>query len=94
MYVCIYILLINCFSDVKAKDGYVLEDESPPVGVRKNLTCCRDCTVSFEKEANTVIKKEYCSSTTVSSSISTLPTWLQTCKQEKRDCPQVYIFID
>lgn len=72
----------------ESQDG-CFEDEGVG-GVRKNLTCCRECSLGFEKEAQSIItsnvaKKEYNSSATTLaiSSTSTLPTWLQNCKEER-----------
>ncbi|XP_054802991.1 protein SMAX1-LIKE 3-like [Prosopis cineraria] len=82
-------LSLNIHRDLEAQDG-CFEDES---SVRKNLTCCRDCSVSFDREAQSIINtsrlaKKDCSGTTMSiSSTSRLPTWLQNCKQEKRSHP-------
>ncbi|KAK2457390.1 protein SMAX1-LIKE [Trifolium repens] len=48
------------------------------VGVRKNLTCCKDCSIKFENEALSMssnISKKACS--------SSLPSWLQNCKEER-----------
>ncbi|KAJ1404769.1 P-loop containing nucleoside triphosphate hydrolase [Sesbania bispinosa] len=51
------------------------------VGVQKHLTCCRDCSRNFEKEAQSItnnynsIGKKVCT--------ASLPTWLQNCKEER-----------
>ncbi|XP_014511274.1 protein SMAX1-LIKE 3 [Vigna radiata var. radiata] len=47
---------------------------------RKHLTCCRDCTLNFEKEAKSIansitISKRDCT--------TSLPTWLKNCKEER-----------
>ncbi|XP_027364635.1 protein SMAX1-LIKE 3-like [Abrus precatorius] len=50
-------------------------------GVRNHLTCCRDCSINFEKEAESItnsISKKVCTA-------SSLPTWLQNCKEERSD---------
>ncbi|CAJ1976607.1 unnamed protein product [Sphenostylis stenocarpa] len=49
--------------------------------VRNHLTCCRDCSINFEKEAQSIannVSKKVCTT-------SNLPTWLQNCKEEKSD---------
>jgi ATP-dependent Clp protease ATP-binding subunit ClpB len=54
---------------------FTFEDK---VGVRKNLTCCKDCSIKFENEALSIssnLSKKACS--------SSLPTWLQNCKEER-----------
>ncbi|KAG2403217.1 Protein SMAX1-LIKE 3 [Vigna angularis] len=48
--------------------------------VRKHLTCCRDCSLNFEKEAKSIansitISKRDCT--------TSLPTWLKNCKEER-----------
>ncbi|KHN17962.1 hypothetical protein glysoja_049195 [Glycine soja] len=50
-------------------------------GVRNHLTCCRDCLINFEKEAQSItncISKKVCTA-------SSLPMWLQNCKEERSD---------
>ncbi|KAE9621171.1 hypothetical protein Lal_00019835 [Lupinus albus] len=59
-------------SNVIFKDEY-FEDRAK---VRKHLTCCRDCSLNFEKEAYNMNKKE-CT--------NNLPSWLKNCKQERND---------
>ncbi|KAL1342300.1 protein SMAX1-LIKE 3 isoform X1 [Arachis hypogaea] len=49
----------------------------------KNLTCCRDCSLNFEKEAQSItnnVSRKVSSVTTT----TTLPTWLQNCKKEDK----------
>ena len=85
LYIEIMMFLIVFFRDFEAQDG-CFEDEGAG-GVKKHLTCCRDCSVSFEKEAQSitnVTKKEYSATTLAISSSSSLPTWLQNCKEERR----------
>ncbi|XP_047157647.1 protein SMAX1-LIKE 3-like [Vigna umbellata] len=53
--------------------------------VQNNLTCCRDCSINFEKEAQSIVNsvsKKVCTT-------SNLPTWLQNCKEEKSDTLEV-----
>ncbi|RDX91494.1 Protein SMAX1-LIKE 3, partial [Mucuna pruriens] len=48
---------------------------------RNHLTCCRDCSINFEKEAQSItnrISKKDCAT-------GSLPTWLQNCKKEESD---------
>ncbi|KAG5127054.1 hypothetical protein JHK82_027889 [Glycine max] len=50
-------------------------------GVRNHLTWCRDCLINFEKEAQSItncISKKVCTA-------SSLPMWLQNCKEERSD---------
>ncbi|XP_020222613.1 protein SMAX1-LIKE 3 isoform X2 [Cajanus cajan] len=50
-------------------------------GVRNHLTCCRDCLINFEKEAQSLtnsVSKKVCTA-------GSLPTWLQNCKEERSD---------
>jgi len=59
--------------------------------VQSNLTCCRDCSINFEKEAQSIVNsvsKKVCTITT-----SNLPTWLQNCKEEKSDTLEVQVCI-
>ncbi|KAF7820447.1 protein SMAX1-LIKE 3-like [Senna tora] len=81
---------INCNSEMKSGERCYYEDRG---GVRKNLSCCTDCTVKFEKEAQTIItinnsmpKKDYCTPPIVSSSTSnpTLPSWLLNYQESER----------
>ncbi|XP_019426604.1 PREDICTED: protein SMAX1-LIKE 3-like isoform X1 [Lupinus angustifolius] len=46
-------------------------------GTKKHLTCCRDCSLNFEKEAKNI------ASTSKKLRIADLPSWLQNCKQER-----------
>ncbi|KAL2324979.1 hypothetical protein Fmac_024037 [Flemingia macrophylla] len=60
------------FNDVAFEDG---------ARVRNHLTCCRDCTINFEKEAQSItnrVSKKVCTA-------GSLPRWLQNCKEEKSD---------
>ncbi|KAG4906993.1 hypothetical protein JHK84_055518 [Glycine max] len=50
-------------------------------GVRNHLTCCRDFLINFEKEAQSITN---CISNKVCIA-SSLPTWLQNCKEERSD---------
>ncbi|KHN37894.1 hypothetical protein glysoja_017018 [Glycine soja] len=61
-------------------------------GVRNHLTCCRDCLINFEKEAQSITN---CISNKVCIA-SSLPTWLQNCKEERSDImeDQFYDFND
>ncbi|XP_061362303.1 protein SMAX1-LIKE 3-like [Gastrolobium bilobum] len=75
-------LSLNFHSDFKAQDrSKVLFKDVPyeyRVEVRKHLTCCRDCSMNFEKEAQSItnsISKKVCT--------ASLPTWLQNCKEER-----------
>ncbi|KAL2326620.1 hypothetical protein Fmac_025678 [Flemingia macrophylla] len=47
--------------------------------VRKHLTCCRDCSTNFEKEAKSISS----SITSKKDCTTSLPTWLKNCKQER-----------
>ncbi|KAE9619236.1 hypothetical protein Lal_00047275 [Lupinus albus] len=47
-------------------------------GTKKHLTCCRDCSLNFEKEA-----KNMANSTSKKVCIADLPSWLQNSKQER-----------
>lgn len=58
-------------------------------GVRNHLTCCRDCLINFEKEAQSItncIRKKFCPA-------SSLPTWLQNCKEERSDIMEDQVCI-
>ncbi|XP_028805113.1 protein SMAX1-LIKE 3-like [Neltuma alba] len=85
-------LSLNIQRDLEAHQDGCYEDEGARE-VRKNLTCCRDCSMSFEREAQSIInssrlaKKESSATTTSISSTSRLPTWLQNCKEEQRYHP-------
>ncbi|KAK7343950.1 hypothetical protein VNO77_13095 [Canavalia gladiata] len=78
-------LSLNFDSDFQAQErskvffkDLAFEDRA---GVRKHLTCCRDCSINFEKEAESItnsINKKVCTA-------SGLPTWLQNCKEERID---------
>ncbi|RZB44758.1 protein SMAX1-LIKE 3-like [Glycine soja] len=78
-------LSLNLDSDFQAQErnkvffkDVAFEDRA---GVRNHLTCCRDCTINFEKEAQSItssISKKACTT-------SSLPTWLQNCKEERSD---------
>ncbi|KAH1242223.1 Protein SMAX1-LIKE 3 [Glycine max] len=78
-------LSLNFHSDFQAQERSKLffkdvafEDRT---GVRNHLTCCRDCLINFEKEAQSItncIRKKFCPA-------SSLPTWLQNCKEERSD---------
>ncbi|CAL0321214.1 unnamed protein product [Lupinus luteus] len=68
-------LSLNLHSDFQAKERSkeIFKDvsfEDRP-RIRKHLTCCKDCSQNFEKEAQSI--KVY----------EKLPTWLQNCKQER-----------
>ncbi|XP_019462215.1 PREDICTED: protein SMAX1-LIKE 3-like isoform X3 [Lupinus angustifolius] len=75
-------LSLNLDSDFQAKErskeifkDVLFEDRAR---IRKNLTCCKDCSQNFEKEAQSIANS-------ISKKVSTtkLPTWLQNCKQER-----------
>lgn len=57
------------------------------LGVEKNLTCCKECLASYNKEAQSIALStssyynEYSTTTSISSS---LPSWLQKYKQENK----------
>ncbi|ESW16225.1 hypothetical protein PHAVU_007G138900 [Phaseolus vulgaris] len=78
-------LSLNFDSDFQAKErskaffkDVAFEDVER---VRNNLTCCRDCSINFEKEAQSIansVSKKVCTT-------SNLPTWLQNCKEERSD---------
>ncbi|KAF9598835.1 hypothetical protein IFM89_031503 [Coptis chinensis] len=51
-------------------------------GIEKQLTCCTDCSVKFETEARSLVTSAHDSAT--SSSTSSLPSWLQQYKDEKK----------
>jgi len=75
-------MLYIIYSDFQAKErSMVLFNDltfEDKVGVGKQLTCCRDCSIKFENEALSLtnnISKKACS--------SSLPTWLQNCKEER-----------
>ncbi|KAJ1432429.1 P-loop containing nucleoside triphosphate hydrolase [Sesbania bispinosa] len=59
----------------------IFKDESfeDRAKVHKHLTCCRDCSLNFEKEAQSIAFSASMSKTT------SLPTWLQNCKEERSD---------
>ncbi|KAG4983017.1 hypothetical protein JHK87_027766 [Glycine soja] len=67
---------------VQERSKVTFKDESfeERAKVRKYLTCCRDCSLNFEKEA-----KSTTNSITISKRDCTtnLPTWLQNCKEER-----------
>ncbi|XP_004496117.1 protein SMAX1-LIKE 3-like [Cicer arietinum] len=72
-------LSLNFDSDFQAKErSMVLFKDIPfedKIGVRKHLTCCKDCSIKFENEAHNMtnnMSKKACT--------SSLPTWL---KEEK-----------
>ncbi|KAE9589808.1 hypothetical protein Lal_00021592 [Lupinus albus] len=74
-------LSLNLDSDFQAKERskVILKDVcfENRARIRKNLTCCKDCSQNFEKEAQSIansISKKVCT--------IKLPTWLQNCKQE------------
>ncbi|KAG4907002.1 hypothetical protein AAZX31_20G064200 [Glycine max] len=77
-------LALNFDSDfhVQERSKVTFKDESfeERAKVRKYLTCCRDCSLNFEKEA-----KSIASSFTISKRDCTtsLPTWLKNCKAER-----------
>ncbi|TKY51758.1 Chaperone protein ClpB1 [Spatholobus suberectus] len=79
-------LSLNLDSDFQAQErskvffkDVTLEDRAG--SVRNHLTCCRDCSINFEKEAQSItnsISKKVCTA-------GSLPTWLQNCKEERSD---------
>ncbi|KAG4983044.1 hypothetical protein JHK87_027793 [Glycine soja] len=78
-------LSLNFHSDFQAQErskvffkDVAFEDRT---GVRNHLTWCRDCLINFEKEAQSItncISKKVCTA-------SSLPMWLQNCKEERSD---------
>ncbi|QCE05617.1 P-loop containing nucleoside triphosphate hydrolase [Vigna unguiculata] len=75
---------LNFDSDfqVQERSKATFKDESfeERAKVRKHLTCCRDCSLNFEKEAKSIansitISKRDCT--------TSLPTWLKNCKEER-----------
>lgn len=48
------------------------------IGVGKHLTCCKDCSMKFENEAQNLSNN-----TSMKACSSSLPSWLQSCKQER-----------
>ncbi|KAI4347768.1 hypothetical protein L6164_008551 [Bauhinia variegata] len=84
---CSLSLSLNFDSDFPAQErSTAIRDGSyaKEAGVKKHLTCCRDCSVNFDKEAQYIasrISKKECIS-----SGSSLPIWLQNCKEEIRSC--------
>lgn len=82
MLCCNLLVVSHCFSDFQAQERskVIFKDVSfeDRAGIRKHLTCCRDCSLNFEKEAQSIansISKKVCT--------TSLPTWLQNCKQER-----------
>lgn len=82
MLCCNLSFVLLCYSDFQAQERKrVLFKDMPfedRVGVGKHLTCCRDCSINFENEAqnmNNSISKKACT--------SSLPAWLQNCKEER-----------
>ncbi|KAJ7974807.1 Protein SMAX1-LIKE 3 [Quillaja saponaria] len=79
-------LSLNLDSDMQAQERSKVpkEGSSWPLvedkaGVAKNLTCCADCLINFEKEAQSIsssIRKE-------STNTPSLPSWLQHYKDER-----------
>ncbi|RDX75639.1 Protein SMAX1-LIKE 3, partial [Mucuna pruriens] len=75
---------LNFDSDfqVQERSKVTFKDESfeERAKVRKHLTCCRDCSLNFEKEAKSIV-----SSNTISKRDCTtsLPAWLKNCKEER-----------
>jgi len=84
---------VSFFSDFQAKErskaffkDVAFEDVER---VRNNLTCCRDCSINFEKEAQSIansVSKKVCTT-------SNLPTWLQNCKEERSDIMEEQVCI-
>ncbi|XP_061354662.1 protein SMAX1-LIKE 3-like [Gastrolobium bilobum] len=73
---------LNFDSDFQTQERrkVIFKDESfeDRAKVHKYLTCCRDCSLNFEKEAQSIpssIRKKECT--------SSLPTWLQNFKEER-----------
>ncbi|CAI8603946.1 unnamed protein product [Vicia faba] len=76
-------LSLNFDSDYQAKERSMVlfkdlafEDK---VGVGKYLTCCKDCSMKFENEAQSLSNNN----TSMKACSSSLPSWLQSCKQER-----------
>ncbi|KAJ7970664.1 Protein SMAX1-LIKE 3 [Quillaja saponaria] len=81
-------LSLNLDSDLQGQDrGKVSKEGSawPLLGdqavVRKHLSCCTDCSVNFEKEAQSLTT---CVRKKDSTTTSNLPSWLQPYKEESR----------
>nr|KYP73617.1 hypothetical protein KK1_006261 [Cajanus cajan] len=74
---------LNFDSDfhVQERSKVTFKDESfeERAKVRKHLTCCRDCSLNFEKEAKSITS----SITSKRDCTTSLPTWLKKCKQER-----------
>ncbi|TKY53575.1 Chaperone protein ClpB1 [Spatholobus suberectus] len=74
---------LNFDSDFKVQERskVTFKDESfeERAKVGKHLTCCRDCSLNFEKEAKSIASsipsKRDCT--------TSLPTWLKICKEER-----------
>ncbi|KAK7278594.1 hypothetical protein RJT34_23626 [Clitoria ternatea] len=50
------------------------------IGIQNHLTCCRDCSINFERDAQSITNSKK-----VCATASSLPTWLQNCKEERSD---------
>ncbi|KAK7393124.1 hypothetical protein VNO78_21578 [Psophocarpus tetragonolobus] len=74
---------LNFDSDfqVQERSKVIFKDESfeERAKVRKYLTCCRDCSLNFEKEAKSITS----SSTRRRDCTTSLPTWLKNCKEKR-----------
>ncbi|PKI43024.1 hypothetical protein CRG98_036602 [Punica granatum] len=71
-------LSLNLDSDLQADSkSNVLID------VEKSLTCCKDCTLNFDKDVQAIGSVEIKDSTNETSVSSSLPSWLQQYKNEK-----------
>jgi len=57
----------------------ILEGKDEMMNQQQQLTCCSECSTKFETEARTLKTNTTCNS---DSSTSTLPAWLQKCKNE------------
>ncbi|XP_057978881.1 protein SMAX1-LIKE 3-like [Malania oleifera] len=67
-------------SKVISGDGFSM----PLLESRDKLTCCADCYANFAREAKSIRNNDSTTSTPTISSSTSLPLWLQQCKEESR----------
>lgn len=61
------------------------------IDVGKSPTCCKDCTLNFDKDVNAIGSVEIKASTIGTSVSSSLPPWLQQYKnEESRDSDSLH----
>ncbi|KAM7463784.1 hypothetical protein LguiA_031905 [Lonicera macranthoides] len=53
-------------------------------GLEKHLTCCADCSNNFTREAQRIVNNIHENESTITSSNSSLPSWLQQYKEQNR----------